>query len=243
MSNLTYFNPGDGLELVIDTSTGEAFATQSGYARMSGVSRQAINKRVLSSNQTDIKNAEVLTASGLQGCNLIPANIVFEWLLKDNIDLAKRMGEAGATVYLHQLAGYKVSVQPVQQPQLLPAEVRVVNYINTLERLGCDISNPRFNQVLQDFALNAVLGSSLTTKDIQPVYLGVVERAEELGYPIALVTKFRSSLGKFVKMFDLEHTQEKRLCNGTMRDINLYQVTEELDNAIKEFMDAKVLAS
>lgn len=57
------------------------------------------------------------------------------------------------------------------------------------------------------------------------------------------MTKHRSQLGKFVATFDLERKQEKRLCNGTHREINLYLDCDDLRSAIAEFMDAKVLAS
>ena len=42
--NLTRFD-NDGIELIIDTQTGEAFSTQAGYTRMSELSQQAVNKR------------------------------------------------------------------------------------------------------------------------------------------------------------------------------------------------------
>lgn len=115
MSTLSVFNQ-DGIEIVIDTTTGESFCTQSGYAKMSGLTQQAINKRCKAYNQEAFKKAEMLSPSGLQGYNLIPAKLAFKWLLKDNPSLAEKMGEAGATVYLHQIAGYKVSsaVVPAQ---------------------------------------------------------------------------------------------------------------------------------
>lgn len=51
MTNLARFQQ-NGIELVIDTATGAAYATQSGYARMSGLSQQAINKRCKGYNRT-----------------------------------------------------------------------------------------------------------------------------------------------------------------------------------------------
>jgi hypothetical protein len=114
MSNLQVFN-NDGIELVIDSETGEAFATQSGYARMSGLSKQAVSKRIQGVNQVDIKTAEIVTDGGLQGVNLIPAKTVFKWLIKDNPELAEKMGEAGATVFIYKLAGYEPNAPQVNQ--------------------------------------------------------------------------------------------------------------------------------
>jgi hypothetical protein len=129
--SLTVFKTDNGIELVIDTSTGEAFATQAGYARMSGVSKQAVSKRFLSVNQEGLKTAEIVTASGLQGVNLIPAKLVYRWSLKDNLELAEKMGEAGATVYMHQLAGYSVTstvVEPARPQTMLEwAEAFVIS--------------------------------------------------------------------------------------------------------------------
>lgn len=116
MTNLVRFD-SEGIELVINTDNGEAFATQAGYARMSGLTRQTINKRVQGCHLEEIKIAEIHTPGGLQRCNLISAKLILKWLVKDNPELAIAMGEAGATMYLHQLAGYKVSsdaIEPVK---------------------------------------------------------------------------------------------------------------------------------
>jgi hypothetical protein len=102
--SLSVFN-NDGLELVVNTDTNEAFATVSGYARMSGISKSAISRRVAKRqfegvNQNDIFQAEIQTAGGLQrAALLIPAEIVFEWMVDDNPRLAKVMGKAGANLF------------------------------------------------------------------------------------------------------------------------------------------------
>lgn len=142
MTSLTQFK-NNGIEIAIDLQTGEAFATQSGYARMSGLSQQAISKRCKGYNQKAQKNAKTLNPKGLEGYNqdsifsaevqtmggiqgvvLISAELVFEWLWDDNPALAKQMGKAGATVYLHQLAGYKIeSTATKKQPKQKPAPI------------------------------------------------------------------------------------------------------------------------
>lgn len=71
----------DGIELIIDTKTGESFATQRGYARMSNKTQVAIFKRLEKlDNQTLIKNAEIDTGYGFKVVNLIPESIISEWL-------------------------------------------------------------------------------------------------------------------------------------------------------------------
>ena len=119
MTSLVRFD-SEGIELVINTDNGEAFATQAGYARMSGVSYPTVRKRVerlKSSDIFELKTAEIQTPNGLQVVTLLPTKIILQWLAKDNPELAIAMGEAGATMYLHQLAGYKVNstaIEPVK---------------------------------------------------------------------------------------------------------------------------------
>lgn len=134
------------------------------------------------------------------------------------------------------------SVTPAEL-KLPPADVRINELRQSMQFFDIDVSNPRYKQAIQDLVLNKIIGANAFPSGEQEVWRGVAERAEELGYPVRLVTKYRSTLGKFVKVFDLESRQEKRLCNGTQREISLYKVTGELDSAIKEYMDAKTLAS
>lgn len=108
MNSLTRFETESGIELVINTDTGEVFATISGYARMSGRDKSTISRRMETVAGETKKTAEIQTTQGLRTVALIPASLVFEWAMKDKPELAKKMGACGATVYLHQLAGFKV---------------------------------------------------------------------------------------------------------------------------------------
>lgn len=112
MANLENFKTEDGIELVIDTITGEAFVTISGYARMSGKHKMTISRRVEGVTDGSVKTDEIQTAGGLQAVTLIPASLVFDWSFDDNPQLAKAMGQAGATVYLCKLAGF--SLKPIE---------------------------------------------------------------------------------------------------------------------------------
>lgn len=67
----------DGIELIIDTRTGESFASIKGYARMSGKSHNAIIMRLNRLSKEDSKGVtsespnhpQIQTGSGLQGGN------------------------------------------------------------------------------------------------------------------------------------------------------------------------------
>lgn len=140
-----------------------------------------------------------------------------------------------------------VKEQAQSQPEpvaLPPADVRITNFVGALEKLGIDLDNPRFSQELKDFTMDIVLGKNNALPSSNEVWAGVAEIAERMGYAIALVTKYRSQLGRWVAVCDdLEKRTEKRLCNGTLRDINLYLDCDDLRSSVSEFMDAKVLAS
>jgi hypothetical protein len=168
LRNLQRFDR-DGIELVIDSCTGEAFATQKGYARMSGLGVSGIGKRIAKLVSSDsIKKAEMDTGYGVKLVSLIPANLVFKWAITDNPDLAEAMGTAGATVYIHQLAGFKVSSDAISKPApqptgssipQLPRDIRLVQMVSTLKDLDFELLNPRFKQGLQDLAAD-MLGIS-----------------------------------------------------------------------------------
>ena len=118
MTNLTAYKSSNGDELYIDNITGKAFATQAGYVRMSGVAQSTLATRMNTVQFQTLKTTEIHTTTGLKTVQLIPASIVFEWAMKDNPALAYAMGEAGATIYLQRLAGYKVTSNAVVEDKL-----------------------------------------------------------------------------------------------------------------------------
>jgi len=104
----------DGIEILIDTATGESFASVSGYARMAGLSQPAITKRCQKTdNQSAIKTAEVQTATGFKTHNLIPESLIAEWLPKDNPTMASKLMLLGVRVFLHEMAGFKVTSEAI----------------------------------------------------------------------------------------------------------------------------------
>lgn len=130
-----------------------------------------------------------------------------------------------------------VTITPHPLP---PADVRVSNLINALDKLGLDFDNPRFKQGYQDLAHDILGVGQPVLPQSRDRWLGVVERAEELGHAPKLVVKYRSQLGKWIKSHGLTFKQEKRLCNGTHRLVNLYLTCDELGELIHVFMEAKL---
>ena len=136
--------------------------------------------------------------------------------------------------------------KPVQKKFSQVETIAQINQLkSTLEYFGFDINNPRYAQSMQDLigdALGLRSAQILSSQTEKEIWLGVAERAEQLGYPTSLVVQNRIKLGKYVASCGLSPRKEQRLCNGTFREINLYRLTERLDKSIIEFMDAKVLA-
>lgn len=110
----------DQVEVLIDPATGESFVTISGYARLSGKSRQAVSQRL---RRFPAKEALVPAEMGSR-VKLLSEATVAEWLQKDNPSKARRMAQAGVRVFLHQMAGYKVSssFMVAQAPQPAPTK-------------------------------------------------------------------------------------------------------------------------
>jgi hypothetical protein len=101
----------DGLELVVNTSTGLAYASIRATARMLETDESNLRKYIKKGEVNyGLINAEFPTSGGLQGGVLIPSQTIFELALNYNIPLAKKMGAAGANLYMLGLAGYKTKI-------------------------------------------------------------------------------------------------------------------------------------
>ncbi len=90
----------------------------------------AISERI-GVGKVEIKTAQVLTAGGVQGVRLIDEDTVCEWLLSDNPQMAKKMLKLGVRVFLHKLAGYKVSssaVQPKTTAEMFLENAQILGY-------------------------------------------------------------------------------------------------------------------
>lgn len=115
MNNLTSFNE-NGLEIYIDTKTGESFASRRAMARM--VNRHPttisnwLKKEGIYESEEDL--VEVQTTGGLQRVYLISEPFVFKCALKYKPALAEQLGQAGTRVFLHHLAGYKVTSNAIE---------------------------------------------------------------------------------------------------------------------------------
>ena len=208
--NLTRFD-NDVIELLINTQTGEAFSTQAGYARMSGLSQQAVNKRCRGYNQDELQSFEIDLGYGLQGYNLIPAKLVYRWLIKDCPELGFAMGEAGATVYLHQLAGFKVTstalvIAPAPEPTKLGSSVDVtIAMLSPLKQLLSSVPEALVDGFLLNqvqvyhpelkAAINAAHGLLAATNPIPELLLTPTAIGDRLGVSARVVNALLTENG------------------------------------------------
>lgn len=114
MAILQRYDGQDGIEILINTESGESFCSVKGYARMSGKDQSTISRRLASANvdqgiaESASKTAEVLTAGGMQTVALVNEDLIAEWLPKDNPAAATALLKLGVRVVLHNMAGYEV---------------------------------------------------------------------------------------------------------------------------------------
>ena len=246
-------------ELRIDAATGMGYCSIRGAATIAGVEHSSLVRCFQGGALEPSKLAESLMEKGFEGGALaefpktgIPDLALAGILEYYAIDAGRYCNPTARAAYKTFAAiGIRTVIQnvckhedPVPAPIALPpVAVQFHNMVSSLQAIGLDLSNPRFNQGLQDLAVNMLGIAQTTLSPATTVYLGVVEKAEGLGYPIGLVNQFRSQLGKYVASIGLPSQKEKRLCNGTQRPINVYLDSPELSEAVCEFMDAKTLAT
>ena len=115
----------DGIELIIDTQTGESFATVRGYARMSGKIPSTISRRLTMSGlrEKGLEQAQIETASGLQTVVLIPEDVICQWLIKDNHELALKVMQLGVRLFLHTIAGFQVKSDAIETNKQLESQI------------------------------------------------------------------------------------------------------------------------
>lgn len=134
------------------------------------------------------RKAEVETGKGIQAERLLPAKLVFKWAIKDKPELAEAMGEAGATVYLHTAAGFKISstateptkpIEPEPQPAPVASQTEQPKIGSSLEATAEAIEiTRRFLTNVNESLVNGFLLNEL--QHYHPELKPTVERAHSL---------------------------------------------------------------
>lgn len=228
-NQLQTFSTEDGIEIVIDMATGETWATERGYARMSGKSQQAINKRGKTGNNQDkVVKVEMLTNGGLQGNNLIPESTILLWLEKDNPSLLTKFAQLGLRSTLHKWAGVDFSEkEPEPDQKSLEAEdkVRLAKMCADFwQELG--LYDERDRLFLKDFTQNAIAQSDQKyLEQAQDSEIAISNRVVELGYKADHTTlkKIGQKIAKEYKKLKGENPPKRQqYVDGAPRKVNTY---------------------
>lgn len=193
-NQLTTFN-NDGIEIIINTLTGESFCSIKGYARLSGITPGGVSKRVkLIGDSPLIKKAEIQTVKGLRTVSLISEEIIVDWIIEDNKQVAKKLLKAGVRAFLHTFAGYQVkstalnTLYPDRSTQYKELHKKLKNiiarngggtfyYIKLAQALNRTVGKPegRTNQTLDEaenlaycLAMEHALSVALKVEEIEP---------------------------------------------------------------------------
>lgn len=193
--------------------------------------QSTISKKVCSENKGV---AKMVTPGGIQSVTVLEEAGIYQLIFSSKLESAKRFQQwvfSEVLPTIRQTGSY--SIQP-QQPKLPSRQLALetAKAVAEIQDLISD-NNPRLAQFLIDHAISDIMpsGNALTGAKLK----GVVEIAEDMGYPVTLAN--RSQLGKFVKARcgDLAQ-QEERLVNGQARTVACYPSdSKEIKQAITDF--------
>lgn len=110
----------DGLELVINTQTGEVFASQRAIGRMADKDEATIRRYVSAAGISPVR-AEIPTSSGLRTAALLNEDTIYQIFQRYKPELLIQCAKAGIRLYLHQLAGFRFV--PVQSDSAMLSEI------------------------------------------------------------------------------------------------------------------------
>jgi hypothetical protein len=177
-------------------------------------------------------------------------------MLKDNLELAEAMGTAGATLYIHQLAGFKKEI-PIQEPiepqipliqrQGLSALDSLYNGLDRAQKLGNQRLIQQFEVQISQYCDAYVsikqLPPSNQTEQEQKHVETVVDVAIRLGKQIP--SNLESSLGKFIKnhcghlLLD-EKDSRTSASSGKRLSVNCYPANNvEIENHVLAYCQIK----
>jgi hypothetical protein len=198
------------------------------------VSKTTLFRRLEGVSNSDVKIAEIPTNGGLQVVPLFPAPVLLDLAFEFDLPLAKLMGQAGATVYLYGIAGYKVQVveEPKPSARVLPEKLEVATELRLLNESTLPAS---VKQLLIDSLVNEYIDTTPKLTANTERWVGVVQKAEELNYHTNHSS--RTKLGNYAskQCHRLIRQREKRLCNGEFRPIWTYLDNAALGIVIAEF--------
>lgn len=123
----------EGLELYIQNDSGKVYASQSAMARMLGLQQghlsSVLQRATVQKPDTvaDVVKVDLPTANGMRNQTLYGVPTISAMAVKYCPALAEKFTEMGATVYLYQLMGYKVTTDVQQDNSAVKSAAQTYN--------------------------------------------------------------------------------------------------------------------
>jgi phage antirepressor YoqD-like protein len=211
--NLTKVETTEGLEIYIDNTTGESFTSVSGYARMSGLNKSNVSRRLQTFASGASKTAEILTTTGLKTVVLLTENTITEWLVKDNPALLGKFAAMGIRKYIHTLAGFNpqaaAPIALTEDDEIAKAYVLAYKKIERLEEAAKVLyeTNVHLNDMIAEIKPKADIAEKFIESECYLLLQDFVKSYPQCGFGRNLMFKF---------------LRDKRVLDGSNNPFQLY---------------------
>jgi hypothetical protein len=128
----------NGIEIVIDSKTGETYLTIAGYAKMMGKDKSATYRRLYDMAETP--KGGVTTKAGIVNMPLLNESIIIDWLMEDDLKFAKQLSKTGVRKYLQDIAKYKKTTKEKSDYNIDKMTNDIVKVVSTTKEV-IDMAN------------------------------------------------------------------------------------------------------
>lgn len=179
----------DGLELYIQNDSGKVYASQSAMARMLGLQQGHLSSVLLrASTQTpevvaDTVKVDLPTSAGMRNQTLYGVKTISTMAVKYCPTLAEKFTEMGATVYLYQLMGYKVTTDVQKDNSAVKNTAKTYNESleTAYEAMGKLLRLHRFAEDKPGLEAYLALAEEKGKKALAGGIMSLADMAEQLG--------------------------------------------------------------
>lgn len=179
----------DGLELYIQNDSGKVYASQSAMARMLGLQQGHLSS-VLQRASTqapevvgDLVKVDLPTVAGMRNQTLYGVKTISAMAVKYCPTLAEKFTEMGATVYLYQLMGYKVTTDVTKDNSAVKSAAQTYNESleTAYEAMGKLLRLHRFAEDKPGLEAYLELAETKGKKALAGGVMSLAEMAEQCG--------------------------------------------------------------
>lgn len=174
----------------------------------------------------------MVTEAGIRSTSVLEEAGIYQLIFSSKLESAEKFQDwvfSEVLPRIRKTGSYSLPQSQSAVPAIAPNVLAVEIAHNVRDITDTLSDNPRLAQLLIDHALTSIRA----LPDSTPGLIGVVEVATRLGFKTDHSSRVK--LGNFVADSGLTQVKEKRLCNGSMRDINCYQDTKQLEDVVTKF--------